>query len=556
MTFKQLAPDFSVSRQITAADVATASRQGFGAIVSNRPDGEEQGQLSALEIAAMAAEHGLGFAHVPVVSGAVGEKEVVAMQQALAGLKPPVLAFCRSGMRSATLWALSAAGQTDPDAILSAARLAGYDLAELQPALAAASPAVKPHAVYDVVIIGGGAAGIATAASLLRRDARLSIAIVDPAESHYYQPGWTMVGAGIFTAEQTRRPLARVMPDRVTWIRTAATGFAPSDDKVELADGTLLTYRVLVAAPGITLAWDAIPGLAEALGSNGVTSNYRYDLAPYTRDLVRQLGRGRALFSQPPLPIKCAGAPQKAMYLACDFWRSAGVLDGIDVEFHNAGAALFGVAAYVPALMDYVARYGIRLEPESRLVAVDGPRRIATFEQKREGGAPKRVERPFDMLHAVPPQVAPGFVAASPLAGETGFIPVDPATLRHPRYPNIFALGDVVATTNAKTAAAARKQAPVVAVNVLSVLAGRAPAAAYDGYGSCPLTVERGRIVLAEFGYGGTLLPSFPSWLLDGTRPSRLAWFLKAQMLPQIYWHGMLKGREWLARPRRSGLPG
>jgi sulfide:quinone oxidoreductase len=126
---------------------------------------------------------------------------------------------------------------------------------------------------------------------------------------------------------------------------------------------------------------------------------------------------------------------------------------------------------------------------------------------------------------------------------------VDEATLQNPDYPNVFALGDVCSASNAKTAAA-RQQAPVVAVNALAALAGKPMTAAYTGYGSCPLTVERGKIVLAEFGYGGKLMPTFPRWLLEGTRPTRAAWFLKDRLLPSIYWHGMLKGREWLAAPQ------
>ena len=408
---------------------------------------------------------------------------------------------------------------------------------------------------YDVVVIGGGAAGIATAASLLKRNAKLSIAVVDPTDDHYYQPGWTMVGAGVFTPKQTHRLEADVMPAKVDWIKVAATGFGPDDNQVELADGRLLTYRVLVAAPGIKLAWDAIPGLANALGRNGVTSNYRYDLAPYTYELVQKLKRGCALFSQPPMPIKCAGAPQKAMYLSCDIWRDRGVLKDIDIEFHNAGGVLFGVAKYVPALMEYIEAYGIDLALESKLVAVDGPAKSATFERKGKDGAIERIERSFDMLHVVPPQVAPDFVASSPLAAKSGFIEVDEATLRHVHYPNVYALGDAAGTSNAKTAAAARKQAPVVAVNVLATLEGREPVADYDGYGSCPLTVERGKIVLAEFGYGGKLLPSFPSWLFDGTKPTRAAWILKERMLPLIYWQAMLKGREWMAAPHMIGEP-
>lgn len=408
---------------------------------------------------------------------------------------------------------------------------------------------------FHVVIVGAGAAGIATAASLLRRRPGLSVAIVDPAEHHYYQPGWTMVGAGLFTAQSTRRRTADLIPAGATWVRDTVTRFDPAADLVETAGGGKLRYAALVVATGLVLDWDAIPGLTATLGRNGVTSNYRYDLAPYTDTLVASLAGGRAIFTQPPMPIKCAGAPQKAMYLSCDRWRRAGTLARTEVVFHNANAALFGVAEYVPALMDYIARYGIDLRLGSRLVAVDGPARRATFERTAADGSVERVEEAFDLLHVCPPQVAPAVVASSPLAGAGGFVAVDPATLAHPDFANVFAVGDVAGTANAKTAAAARKMAPVAAVNILARLDGRAAEAAYDGYGSCPLTVERGRIVLAEFGYGGRLTPSFPRWLLDGRRPTRLAWALKSRVLPWLYWNAMLKGREWLATPAPLPAP-
>ncbi|WP_255573916.1 FAD/NAD(P)-binding oxidoreductase [Erythrobacter sp. SCSIO 43205] len=399
-------------------------------------------------------------------------------------------------------------------------------------------------ASHTVVIVGGGAAGLATASSLLKRRKNLDIAVIDPADTHAYQPGWTMVGGGVFEPEVTRRSMASVMPKGVTWIKQAAKSFQPDNNEVTLADGSTVRYEALVVAPGIRLAWEKIEGLEETLGKNGVTSNYRYDLAPYTWEMVQKLKKGRAIFTQPPMPIKCAGAPQKAMYLSCDHWLRAGVLDNIDVEFCNAGGALFGVADYVPALMSYIEKYDVQLDLGHTLVSVDGPAQKAVF--KTEKG---EVTREFDMLHVVPPQVAPQFLADSPLAAESGFTDVDQHTLRHVRYDNVFGLGDAGAMPNAKTAAAARKQAPVVAVNVLQQLCGHGPKAGYDGYGSCPLTVERGKIVLAEFGYGGKLMPSFPEWIVDGTKPARLSWMLKADALPWIYWNGMLKGREWLAGP-------
>jgi sulfide:quinone oxidoreductase len=399
---------------------------------------------------------------------------------------------------------------------------------------------------HQIIIIGGGSAGIATAASLQKRRTGLDIAIVEPSDDHYYQPGWTMVGGGVFDAETTRRSTASVMPSGVTHIKAAAASFQPEKNQVTLSDGRELHYKMLVVATGIVAAWDAIPGLADALGKDGVTSNYRYDLAPYTYKLAQGLKGGRAIFTQPPMPIKCPGAPQKAMYLSCSNWVKAGVMGQVDVQFHTAGPSLFGVKEYVPPLMEYIKRYNAKLNFGSKLIAVDGPNRKASFAQTDAEGKVTEVELDYDMLHVTPPQRAVASVAQSALADATGFVEVDAATLQHTRFPNVFALGDACNTPNSKTAAAARKQAPIVAENLLAVTDGKAPTHGYDGYGSCPLTVEHGRAIVAEFGYGGKLLPSFP-W--DSTKPRRLGWVLKANFLPWLYWNAMLKGREWLAAP-------
>ncbi|MFZ5956534.1 TIGR01244 family sulfur transferase [Pseudomonas knackmussii] len=543
---------FAVAAQIRPEDIPELAAAGFRTLICNRPDGEAADQPGSDAIARAAQAHGIDFVHMPVVSGAIDEAAVAAFATALAEQPGPVLAYCRSGMRSASLWALSQADRRPLEQILAATTRAGFDLSTLHWRLhRAARPANLREPLYDVVLIGAGAAGLATCASLLKRRQDLRICVVEPASEHFYQPGWTMVGAGVFTQERTVRPMASLIPDCVAWERSAAAAFEPQHDRVILANGDSLRYRTLVVAPGIKLDWQSIPGLAETLGRNGVTSNYRFDLAPYTWQLVRGLHSGRALFTQPPMPIKCAGAPQKAMYLSADHWRRSGRLDGIDIQFHTAGAALFGVEAYVPALMEYVERYRAQLNFGSTLVAVDGPARTATFARTDANGQRIEETREFDMLHVCPPQTAPDFIRRSPLASESGWIDVDHNTLRHQRFANVFALGDVSSAPNAKTAAAARKQAPVVAENVLACLDDRPLQAAYDGYGSCPLTVERGKIVLAEFGYGGKLLPTFPRWLIDGRRPSSLAWHLKSEALPSLYWNAMLKGREWLCAPAR-----
>lgn len=552
---RSLTPELSVAPQIEVADVATLAAQGFRSIVCNRPDGEGADQPAHEEIARAAQAAGLRLHYLPVESGKVDDATARQFGALMDELPKPVFAYCRTGMRSATLWALSQADRRPLPEILDRARQAQYDLSAVVRRIAngGRTPLDKADFHHQVVIVGGGAAGIAAASSLLRRDPTLDVAIIDPADVHYYQPGWTLVGAGVFDPKFTARTMASLIPRGAHWIKAAVAAFEPQANAVILDGCRVVSYEQLIVCPGLKLDWTGIDGLAETLGRNGVTSNYRYDLAPYTWELVQGLRSGRALFTQPPMPIKCAGAPQKAMYLSCDHWRREGRQAQIETHFCNAGAVLFGVADYVPALMEYVNRYGINLDFGRTLVAVDGPGRRASFARTRADGSREIIEQDFDMLHVVPPQTAPDFIRVSPLADAAGWLDVDPATLQHRRYANVHGLGDAANTSNAKTAAAARKQAPVVAHNViLAVRGGHGEAAHYDGYGSCPLTVERGKIVLAEFTYGGKLAPSFPTWLLDGRKPTRAAWWLKERILPPLYWQGMLKGREWMAQPEFS----
>ncbi len=397
----------------------------------------------------------------------------------------------------------------------------------------------------DIVVIGGGSAGIGLLASLLKRDPHLNIILIEPSDHHCYQPAWTLVGGGAYDLKKTRRPLADVLPNGVTWVQAAVTEILPDEQTLILDSGQRVSWQNLIVCPGLRLAWEKIEGLQDTLGKHGVTSNYSYQHAAYTWQRVQQLKGGKAIFTQPAMPIKCAGAPQKALYLSCDHWLKQGVLKNIDVEFNLAGAALFGVATFVPPLMKYVEKYDARLAFNANLVKVDGPAGKAWFEVKDAEGTARIEEKSFDLLHVVPPQVSPDFIRQSPLADAAGWCEVNPHSLQHLRYPHIFGLGDVCGTPNAKTAAAVRKQIVVVAENLLALRKQAPLPLKYDGYGSCPLTVEKGKVVLAEFGYGGKLLPTFP---LDPTQARRSMWFLKATLLPWFYWNGMLKGREWLTR--------
>lgn len=403
---------------------------------------------------------------------------------------------------------------------------------------------------YRVVIIGGGAGGASVAGRLLNHRADLDIAIVEPSEYHYYQPAWTLVGGGAYDSKATRRAEADFIPKQAKWIKQRAQGFEPELNQVVLEDGSRIAYEYLVVAAGIQLDWTKIEGLEATLGKNGVSSNYRYDLAPYTWECVRKLRGGRALFTQPPMPIKCAGAPQKILYLAADHFRRNGIK--AEVHFLPAGPSMFGVPFYSDALDQIMAAYGATPNFGHNLVAVDGPRKKATFEV---GAEKKHVSFDFEMMHVVPPQSAPNFIKSSPLANEAGWVAVDKNSLRHDKYVNVFGVGDCTSAPNSKTAAAVRAQVPVLVSNLLAALNGKPATAAYDGYAACPLTTSRGKVLLAEFAYGGAITPSFA---LDPRIPRRMYWWIKKFFLPRLYWR-MLSGHmgpDWHAeRKFKKPLP-
>lgn len=394
---------------------------------------------------------------------------------------------------------------------------------------------------HQVVIIGGGTAGTTVAASLLRKRPQLDVAVIEPSEVHYYQPALTLVGGGTYKLADTVRAQQATLPKKASWIRQPASSIDPAARQVQLQNGEQIAYEYLVVAPGIQLDWDQIEGLRETLGKNGVCSNYSPDTAEYTWECIDHFSGGKALFTQPPVPFKCAGAPQKIAYLAADQFKKRGLDKRSEVSFFNAGGAMFSVPEFVPYLEQTAARHDINLHFNHKLVAVDGDKKIARFEATDANGETSVVEREFDMLHVTPPQSAPDFIKNSPLVNEAGWVSVDKHTLQHTQYDNIFSLGDVSSLPTSKTAAAIRKQAPVVVKNLLARIEQTALDGRYDGYTSCPVVTGYGKVMLAEFSYDAVVTPTLP---LSPFKESRFYWFVKKYFLPPMYWNYMLKGYE------------
>jgi len=401
---------------------------------------------------------------------------------------------------------------------------------------------------HQIVIVGGGTAGITVAATLRRKAGGkdLDIAIIEPANSHYYQPAFTLVGGGAYSLAATRRKVQDLIPPGVQWIKDKVTGFDPGNNKVMLGSGDSVSYDYLVVCTGLDLIWEKIEGLSATLGKNGVCSNYSPHYVEYTWQCLRGLQSGaKALFTQAPLPFKCPGAPQKIAYLAADHLRKKGMLDKCEVYFLTHAPVMFGVPLFSKEMDKVVARYGIKAHFQHNLVAVDGPGKKATFEIVGGDRKGEKITLPFDMLHVTPPQLPPPVVRSGPLANEAGFVDVHQNSLQHKKYSNVFGLGDSCSTPNSKTAAAIRKQAPVVVRNLLILINGGKLEETYDGYASCPLVTAYGKVVMAEFCYGGKVTPTFP---LDPRKERWVNWWVKVTGLPLMYWHYMLKGHEWFFR--------
>jgi sulfide:quinone oxidoreductase len=392
---------------------------------------------------------------------------------------------------------------------------------------------------HKVLIIGGGSAGISVAARL-RRAGETDIAVIEPSKNHYFQPSWSLVAAGACRAEDSVRPTKRVIPSGVKWIQDRVATIDAEGKKVGTESSGEISYDFLVATPGIQLDWDRIPGLREALKTPNVSSNYDFSLTTKTWQCIQQIKGGTALFTCPPMPIKCAGAPQKIMYLTCDYLRQRELLDKTQVVFGTATPSMFAVPEFSALLDKVVERYEIDARFHHTLVRIDPDHRDATFEVP-DGEGTREVSIHYDFLHAVPPQSAPDFIKSSPLAGAAGWIEVDQNTLRHTKFPNVFALGDATTTPNTKTGAAVKSQAPVAAANLLAVMAGREPSASYGGYGACPLITSYRSVLLAEFDYTKKPTPSIP--LINTMKERYDMWLLKKYGLPWFYWNLMLKGR-------------
>ncbi|KAF2799279.1 FAD/NAD(P)-binding domain-containing protein [Melanomma pulvis-pyrius CBS 109.77] len=414
--------------------------------------------------------------------------------------------------------------------------------------LATVSPVNAVIRNHKVVVIGGGSAGLTASHQLLRsgKFTKDDIAVVDPAEWHHYQPGWTLVGGGLKKKENLRKPLEGLVDPKLKFYNQKVATFHPEDNFVTLNNGDKISYEQLVVVPGIHVDLSSVKGLSEALDDPNapVSTIYNYNYCDKTIKTIEALRKGNAIFTQPAGIVKCAGAPQKVMWLAWDHWRRAGLYNSsnatsspVHITFATGLPTMFGVPKYNAKLDELRQERGVEGLFQHDLVSIDG--NTATF--VRPDG--ETVTRKFDLLHAVPKMGPHAFIKNSALADQTGYVNVDQETLRHKKYSNVWSVGDAANLPTSKTAAAITAQAPVMVSNILRSMEGKETEQIYDGYTSCPLTVGDSKVLLAEFKYGGVPKETFGEMFgIDQAIPRRAFYHMKKDFFPWVYNKYMIKG--------------
>jgi len=395
---------------------------------------------------------------------------------------------------------------------------------------------------YRLLVLGGGTAGCAIASKFAAAlGGKSRVAIVEPSDIHYYQSMFTMVGAGIRKLEETHHPMANVIDKDVMWIKDSAASFDPQNNSVTTAKGDLLKYDFLVVALGLQLNYHLIKGAVDALASDPqVVSIYSPKYVKEVKKAIDALQKGNAIFTFPNTGIKCAGAAQKICYLAEEQIRKRGIRKDVNFYFNTATPTIFTNPYYAEALAKLAASRDIQWNKLRNLVEIRTDKKEAVFDVMEDGKSTGKQEvSKYSLLHIAPPMSTPEQLWNSPLVDKSNFVEVDPLTLQHVKYKNVYSLGDCANTPTSKTAAACASQIAVVGNNLQQTINGQKPTKEYDGYTSCPLLVNHNKVMLAEFGYGGKILETFP---VDQRVPRRTMFYVKNYAMPSIYWKLMVRG--------------
>lgn len=402
--------------------------------------------------------------------------------------------------------------------------------------------ATEPERVKSkahIVIAGAGAAGLAMANRLASRLDGAKITIIDNRRKHLYQPGFTLVAAGIKGAAYPVSDTARYMPDGINWIEETISEFDPEGNKVVTSSGSAISYDCLVVTTGMKLDYAAIEGMDVArIGKNGLGSHYHGpEAAAKTWTAMSKFSEegGQGIFLRPATEMKCAGAPLKFTFLTEHNLRRNGTRSKANLLYAAHSQSLFSVPIVHEKVRMLYQERGIDTIYSHVLRKVDLDRRIATFDTP-EGST----DIDYDFINVIPPMRAPDAIRNSPLAWRSGkfandgWTEVDKHNLQHQVFSNVWCVGDIAGVPKGKTAASVKWQVPVAVDHIVAAIQDKTSNSEYNGYTSCPLLTQYGRAMLVEFDYQNNLTPSFPG-VIAPLEELWVTWVMKTMALKPTY---------------------
>lgn len=426
-----------------------------------------------------------------------------------------------------------------------------------------ASGTLSSNASGKIVIIGGGAAGISMAARLVNALKKPDITLIDPSDKHFYQPGFTLIGGGVYKPDEVFLEQKDCIPNGVKWVKDSVVALDPENKIVITVKGEKFNYDFLVLTPGLVYDWDNIEGIDKnSLGQGNANCIYEYEGAIKTWEAIQQFVKkgGRGIFTDTYTKHKCGGAPKKICLLTEHLARKQNARQNLQLDFFTASKELYDVPFFTPRLLEIYKERNIPINLNTRITGIDtaakkvymktivkGVEKDANGKEIQTITSTRHTEN-YDFLHFLPPMGAPKFVKDAGVSVTTGsrvsegWVDVDKYTLVHKKYPNIISFGDVSGVPTSKTSAAVRKQTPIAAENLIALMEGKAPTAKYNGYAACPIITDYGHVLLCEFDYDKKPDITFPFSLLDMSKEQYAAWLLKVYALKPVYFYGMLNG--------------
>lgn len=407
-----------------------------------------------------------------------------------------------------------------------------------------------------IVIVGGGLAGISTAARLKNRLDNPDITIIEPEPlSASYQRGLTLVAAGIWDISQIQYNRDDKIPHGIKLIKGRATSFDPQNNTLTVDNKDLIAYKQLILATGVALNYAGIKGLSSSITSftkntdllknsgltkNGLHSIFFRDGASATWRAIQQLiqkakthtstTKLQAIFTHPNTEINCESASINIMYLVHSRLIEAKVRDKITMIYNTSSTNLHNVIEFHDAILKQFKQKNFIYNYSHNLFEINPENKVAIFEKYSQLDTKnEKIEMAYDFIHITPPMKEHNEITTSPLGSLKDQTLMNKETLQHVKFKNVWAIESSSVSAKHK----------VLVDNIISHMQNKNSSSKYTGYKAESFITNMGTAMLAEYDWSMKQQPSFP---LNPMQARWIWWLMELYICKTTTISGMMKG--------------